>query len=125
MSKDRAADLHSWLRSNSVDCIADYLARGRRFASLRDEELCEAWKVAFRAWAAQPSFEPVQADHGDLFAEIGFRGLEPPVEDAGIKEAFKTFAARTKNMTPEDDERVADELARRLTAYKIKRDRGA
>jgi hypothetical protein len=119
----------SWLESTSVDNVADYVSRGRRFASLGEDGLLEKWKVAFKAVAAQPSSDSARADSRDLGAEIEYRGLKPPYEDEDIKRALETLVAKASeiagNLSPEDTERVNKEILRDLTEYKTKRDRGS
>jgi hypothetical protein len=119
----------SWLESASVDTVADYVSRGRRFACLGEDGLLEKWKVAFKAMAAQPSSESARADSRDLGAEIEYRGLKPPYEDEDITQALETLVANVcevaENLSPEDTERVNKEILYDLTEYTTKRDRGS
>jgi hypothetical protein len=67
-----------------------------------------------RPCAAQPSSERARAEHSDLAAELGYRGVEPSFEDADVKKAQEMILASAKNMSPEEVERFDDEIRRRL-----------
>jgi len=49
------AELESWLQSGSVDRIADYVARARRYSGIPDDELLKRWKDALRLTATDPA----------------------------------------------------------------------
>jgi hypothetical protein len=57
-------EVSSWVESESVDSAANYAARGRRFASLSDQELSSAWVQTLKGWA-------VDIHNSELRAKIG------------------------------------------------------
>jgi hypothetical protein len=87
-------DLESLLASKSLDNIADYVVRGRRYSRLQDEELFAAWKDAMRAFSVQPFDEKLRTPHHDLYCEIELRGLNAPEEDEDIAGAVATLRAK-------------------------------
>jgi hypothetical protein len=126
---DLRIDIESWLASNSVDGIADYVSRGRRHAKLQSDALFEAWKGAIRAMAAQPFSETHRADELDLLAEIKFRGLKAPYEDKDVKNAAEKLISKVTEATekllqnPEDAERLNEEIMADIQEFKHRRDR--
>jgi hypothetical protein len=43
--------VRSWIGSERVDYVADYVARGRKYAELSEEDLSSAWVQSFRNYA--------------------------------------------------------------------------
>jgi hypothetical protein len=126
-SSDLRTDIESWLASNSVDRVANYVARGRRHSSLQDDPLFEAWKSAMRAMAADPFSKERRMHEDDLVAEIKLRGLTVPYED--VKDAFEKLIssavkmAETLSQYPDDAERINEEIVKDIQEFKNKRDR--
>src|ERR1700752_2522984 len=98
----------SWLQSDDADVVADYCARGRRFAAFSDADLSEAWQRAFRAVTFDFTDAKLMAAYSDYTAEYDLRGKQPPFElvpeaVAQMTSAFKDLiaqdpAAEMKNM---------------------------
>jgi hypothetical protein len=82
-------DLLSWLESNSVDHIADYVARGRRYSGLQGDELLKRWKDTLRLMATDPVQPEHQALYSDLGDEITLRGMKQPYDE--VKEIFEVY----------------------------------
>ena len=80
MRKKRGITIQSWIESESVDDIADYAARGRRFATLSDAELLEAWVGALKKSARNFQNTRVRDMHSDYTSEYRLRRLEPPYD---------------------------------------------
>jgi hypothetical protein len=119
-------DLLSWMESNSVDHIADYVARGRRYLGLQDDELLNQWKDAVRLMAT----DPVQLEHralcSDLGDEIKLRGMEQPYDE--VKEIFEVYmrgmiAATEKLLKdPAEAARINDDILTEVEKFRKRRD---
>src|SRR5271166_534074 len=76
--ENRAASMvHAFLQHRSVEQTQDYLARGRRFATLDVGQLSEDWTIAVRSWLARKD-RARERMMDDLTAELQLRGFEPP-----------------------------------------------
>src|SRR5262245_23185702 len=69
--------VNAFLKHRGMDQRQDYLARGRRFATLDVGQLTEGWIIAVRDWLADKD-RPTERMMDDLAAELRLRGLEPP-----------------------------------------------
>lgn len=63
---------------DTIDRVARYAWRGRRYQSLSDTELGERWIKAFRSTVAELDNESFRSTEEDLFAEHQLRRLQPP-----------------------------------------------
>ncbi|WP_213741906.1 hypothetical protein [Bradyrhizobium sp. dw_411] len=80
MSDDLRKDVLGWIQSERIDDVAEYAARGRKYAALSDEEAKSQWVHAFQSLAndfVKSQWWQIQID---LSAELELRGLEPPYE---------------------------------------------
>ena len=80
MMKESGNTIQSWIESESVDDVADYAARGRRFAALSDAELLEAWVRALKKSAKNFQNTRLRDTHSDYTSEFRLRRLEPPYD---------------------------------------------
>src|SRR5476649_706633 len=67
----------AWLQNELLEQTRDYLTRGRRFESLRIDQLNEEWAKAFRQFVRQ-QIGPHARDMDDAGAELRLRGEEFP-----------------------------------------------
>lgn len=122
MYSDRTTAL-KWLESDLMDTCADYVARGRTFATLSSEQLSNAWIRALRTMisdVSNPAFRLVQ---GDLTSEFSLRKQEPPYNM--VAEEMEQFAAETQRMlmeiglnNPQGLENVARHLEKQLRVFR-------
>jgi hypothetical protein len=80
MMKKPSNTIQSWIESESVDDIAEYAARGRKFADLSDAELSEAWVRALKQYAKNFQNTRLRDTHSDYTSEFRLRRLEPPYD---------------------------------------------
>jgi hypothetical protein len=80
MMKKPSNTIQSWIESESVDDIAEYAARGRKFANLSDVELSEAWVRALKQSAKNFQNTRLRDIHSDYTSEFRLRRLEPPYD---------------------------------------------
>jgi hypothetical protein len=80
MMKKPANTIQSWIESESVDDIAEYAARGRKFADLSDANLSEAWVRALKKSAKNFQNTRLRDTHSDYTSEFRLRRLEPPYD---------------------------------------------
>ena len=78
--KKPANTIQSWIESESVDDIAEYAARGRKFADLSDANLSEAWVRALKKSAKNFQNTRLRDTHSDYTSEFRLRRLEPPYD---------------------------------------------
>jgi hypothetical protein len=113
----------AFLASQQMDKAASYVARGREYESLSDEELSAQWIQEFRKMALDPRDWKQRAVHDDLHAEFELRNKEPPYKL--VKQEFDLFletsAAAIKDLEVEDPDRYAEigrELAQDIQEFK-------
>jgi hypothetical protein len=121
MSDDLSKDVLGWIQSESVDDTADYVARGRKYAGLPDEEAKSQWIHAFRSLANDFVNSPWWRIQSHLTSELALRGLEPPFElvledmeklSKGLDVAIKSKAG---------DEAAGEAALNRFRAFQSKR----
>jgi hypothetical protein len=116
----------AWMASVDVDCAADYLRRGRRYASLPAEDLPKSWQKAFRAWVQIPNSELMRREKDDLGAELELRGIPLPLaEVADAAEVLRNKAAeaiRQLESNPERYREVAESLEEDLEVFRRRHD---
>jgi hypothetical protein len=80
------------IQHKAMDETTAYLSRGRTHAGVPVDQLEEQWMRAFRLWLQTQSPEH-QVIFDDIAAELGLRGLEPPVKmvEAEVSAASTTF----------------------------------
>jgi hypothetical protein len=110
---DSETEVQALLASTQMDNTADYLARGREYQHLVQDELLGAWVRAFKTMVGTgiPGGPAARQRERDLAAEIKLRGIEPPYSD--VKDAVERFCsdvmARVES-DPEALQRVTDSL---------------
>jgi hypothetical protein len=119
MTKRPGNTIQSWIESESVDDVADYAARGRRFAALSDAELLEAWVRAFKKSAKNFQNTRARGTHSDYTSEFRLRRLEPPyglVSDDLNKmtDAVKKWVA---SLSPEEREEIEYKVGKDFEAF--------
>ena len=67
----------AWFQNELFEQTRDYLARGRRFERMRDDQLNEEWAKAFRQFV-RLHVGPHVRDMADSGAELRLRGAEFP-----------------------------------------------
>lgn len=80
MNDDLEKDVVGWVQSESMDEIAGYASRGRKYAELSNDEAVSQWVQAFRSLANDFVKSPWWHIQSDLTSELSLRGLEPPYE---------------------------------------------
>ena len=96
---DTDAIVDAMIESAAMDELRDYLARGRAYSSLSDDDLSERWVKAFKTWAASAASAEGPGDSRDMddfHAEQRFRHIEPPYEK--IRKTQKAIVERTKQL---------------------------
>jgi len=105
-----------------VDKTADYFQRGRPHHGLNDSQLIEAFKDAFRAFVADPSFERPNA-LDDLRAEIEHRGLKAPLDESASESLILRVLSYYEAMSEEARAEVNEQLTRKIEEFKNDRNR--
>lgn len=93
MSLKRNADAlaQAFIENEAMNETHDYLARGRAFSALEDDQLRAEWKHAFeRAFASHEPLDLRKVD--DLSAELRLRKLELPEISQEILQAMQAEA---------------------------------
>jgi hypothetical protein len=76
-----SAEAHCMARSDdTIDRVARYAWRGRRYQGLSDAELGKRWVEAFRSTVAEPDNEAFRLTEESLSAEHQLRRMQPPYE---------------------------------------------
>lgn len=125
-SKTMMDDIIGRLESGKMDEQAEYLGRGRSYASLSVEELKDQWCVAFNARAADFRSLPMHRWVADLASELGLRGIEPPYERVDLNKVASAIGAHLQEMQrndPEGFQKHSDELDADLEAFRTARDK--
>ena len=67
----------AFLENLGMEQDASYIQRGRRFATLADDELVARWVAAFRTYVAVLLSGANSAESNDLASELTLRGKKP------------------------------------------------
>ena len=126
--KDEAEKIAlSYLESQRMNRIADYVSRGRAYENLSDDDVNKGWRNTMKAMALDPANRIPRGLNNDYESELGLRGLSPP---EGTEEA-EQFLAVTKRVIeekmadPEERERIMKGLAEDLSDFHDQKDRGS
>lgn len=115
--------VQAYLESNRVDWAADYIARGRKFASLSLKDLTDQWRGSIKAMADEPSQKAHRDHHTDYGAEFQLRGLDEPYDDPVAKAELERFMSATRRIIesrlsdPDERERIEDEIGADLKLF--------
>src|SRR5229473_5280476 len=116
--EDRAeAMVDAFLQHRSIEQTQDYLARGRRFATLDVGQLSEDWIIAVRSWLARKD-RARERMMDDLTAELQLRGSEPPYD--AVK---KELAARFAGIENAAQNKIWSEVAREIGEFMREREK--
>ena len=126
MSADKAEDeVRGWLRSETVDATADYVARGRKHQDMPDADLAAAWMSSFRRLSFEFKNPELHAAQADLSAEYDLRAERQPyhlvIDDmdrlsTGIKRDVETLSSEKR-----DD--ISEKMLERYSTFRASRDR--
>jgi hypothetical protein len=115
----------SFLKSQRMNQLADYVSRGRAFGKMTDEEVHEGWRASMGAMARSPTERAHRRLNNDYESELDLRRLPFP---EGTEEA-KQFLDASKRMIdelladPEERERIRADLAKDLGDFIDQRNR--
>jgi hypothetical protein len=112
-----AAMVHAFLQHRSIEQTQDYLARGRRFATLDVGQLSEDWIIAVRSWLSRKD-RARERLMDDLTAELQLRGSEPPYD--ALKQEL---AARFAGIEEVEQKKVGREFARQIGMFMRERNK--
>jgi len=112
MSDDKAnAEAEAFLRSQEMDKIENYSARGRAHQRVPQDELGKLWIAAFRTMVENPTDVEARRREQDLSSEFRLRGGGPPyAEVKDLVDRFCSSAIERLEQDPEAMERVRDSL---------------
>jgi hypothetical protein len=117
----------SFLESQRLNRLADYVSRGRKFGALTIDAVEDGWRTTMKAMSLAPS-EPAHRDlNSEYEAELELRGSTPPFDTA--KEDVERYLAATKKiiehrMADTDEwKRMKDDLVRDLTSFRDEQDK--
>jgi hypothetical protein len=121
-------DALSWLASQHMDELAQYLSRGRSHRNLTEQQLSEGWIEALGKVADDPSDYENRATLNALTCEFGVRGHEPPYALAReqVERYLSVAAAVIGEIEKENPEKLADiehGLEADVEAFKAARDK--
>ena len=97
--------------TGAIEQTQDYLARGRRFATLDVGQLSEDWIIAVRSWLARKD-RARERMMDDLTAELQLRGSDPPYDT--VK---KELAARFAGIEEVEQKKNRREFARQIDEF--------
>ncbi len=97
------------LRLKAMKETAAYLNAGRRFSSLKLEDLHMKWVKIFKQLVEQRRSPP---DMGDLIAEYELRKIKPPMHL--VQQEQEAFKALIANLSENDMERIQEGLSEDL-----------
>jgi hypothetical protein len=104
-------NIHAFLQRRSIEQRRDYLASGRRFATLDVGQLSESWVTAVRNWLSRKE-RVTELTMDDLTAELRLRGLEPPYD--AIKQELATRFQGTNEVA---QKKAGREFARQIGMF--------
>jgi hypothetical protein len=126
VSTDKAEDeVRAWLRSETVDATADYVARGRKHQDMPGAALAAAWISSFRRLSFEFKNPELHAAQADLSAEYDLRAESQPyhlvIDDmdrlcTGIKRDVEA-------LSPEKRDQISEKMFERYSAFQARRDR--
>jgi hypothetical protein len=118
-------EVRAWVDSESVDSAANYAGRGRRFASLSDQELSSAWVQTLKGWAVDIHDSELRAKNRDYDAEFSLRGIEPPYDL--VSEAHDLLYTNMQKwmdgLSAEDLKEFSEGVEKHFKEFQAKRDR--
>jgi regulator of sirC expression with transglutaminase-like and TPR domain len=103
-----------FIQDQEMESTASYVARGRAYAGLSDDEATTQWADAFRRWTATLEAEPMN----DLAAELSLRDIDLPMH---LVEA-EWAQVRDKALAVLREEDAGGDLEDRLAAYTRRKD---
>jgi hypothetical protein len=116
----------SFLESQRLNRMADYVSRGRRFGKAPTDAVEDGWRASMKAM----SLAPMERVHWDLNydyeAELELRGAKPPFGPA--KEDVDRYLAATQRIVdelmsdPEERERIENDMAKDLELFRKDQD---
>jgi hypothetical protein len=93
---------HEEIRKIRLKKAEGYVAGGRRWSGLPDDELRARWVSAFKAWAHDLPNPDKKREHDDFDSELALRGIELPLKD--VEEELALIEAEfTRVYGPEAD----------------------
>jgi hypothetical protein len=121
MAPTEKHEVEAMLEHENVDCLQDYLRRGRSLQHLDGNAVADRWASLMHLWADGSSDFSHQA-RDDCQSEMIIRGIELPFER--IAEAWERIRARSQTQTDallKDPRRLAAkeaELEENLQAFR-------
>jgi hypothetical protein len=111
----------SFLESQRLNRLADYVSRGRRFGKLTLDAVEDGWRASMKAMSLAPAKCLYRDLNSDYEAELDVRGSHPPFDSA--KEDVDRYFAATKRIIdelmsdPEERERIEHDMAKDLESF--------
>jgi hypothetical protein len=100
------------IESDRMDCVARYLAAGRRFANSETEEIKLRWTDAVRIFLAGfGSVSPREMD--DLGSELRLRRV--PLHEENVRDQVAAVARRIQH---DDDPQVRSRIRNRIRSFR-------
>ena len=84
----------SFLESQRLNRLADYVSRGRKFGALTIDAVEDGWRTTMKAMSLAPSEPAHRHLNSEYEAELELRGSKPPFDTA--KEDVERYLAATK-----------------------------
>ena len=109
--RNAEALVNAFLKHKGMEQRQDYLARGRRFATLDVGQLTEGWIIAVRNWLAHKD-RTNELHMDDLAAELRLRGLEPPY--GAVEQELVNRSAQTNEA---ERQKTLREIAREIGEF--------
>jgi hypothetical protein len=117
----------SFLESQRLNRVADYVSRGRKFGALTIDAAEDGWRATMKAMSLAPSERVLRDLNSDYEAELELRGSKAPFDSA--KEDVERYLAATRKIIeqrqadPDEWERMEDELFRDLKSFQDEQDK--
>ena len=116
--------VRSWIDSETVDSVADYAARGRKYAALTEAQLSSAWVEIFKASARDIHNKEHRTIQSDYTAEFSLRGMTPPftlVHD-DLQLMTDNIKAWMATLTQDELDTLGEKVEDDFTEFQGKRD---
>lgn len=117
----------SFLESQRLNRVADYVSRGQKFSALTIDAVEDGWRATMRAMSFSPSERAHRDLNSDYEAELELRGSKSPFDSA--REDVDRYVAATRKIMerrkadPDEWERLEDELVRDIASFQDAQDK--
>ncbi len=106
--------LEDLMHSDMMEEAADYVARGRVFRQMPDDEVRQKWIEATETWYATQRTAERQREMDDLSAELRLRRVAPPFKDERLRSTLAKLGAELDQVSPGEAGEIIERKVRDL-----------